>query len=75
MIPNYTIQVMAVPGPVVDLTRFSNLPEISVTRGADGFCRYTTGEFENLEDARAYLEQVKALGYPKAFVARTGIQP
>lgn len=75
VIPNYTIQVMAVPGPVVDLTRFSNLPEVSVTRGADGFCRYTTGEFENAEEARAYLEQVKALGYPNAFVARTGIQP
>ncbi len=74
VIPNYTIQVMAVPGPVIDLTRFSNLPEISVTRGADGFCRYTTGEFEYLDDARVYLEQVKALGYPKAFVARTGLQ-
>ncbi|MFO7370445.1 MAG: tetratricopeptide repeat protein [Bacteroidales bacterium] len=74
VIPNYTIQVMAVPGPVIDLTRFSNLPEVSVTRGADGFCRYTTGEFENPDDARVYLEQVKALGYPKAFVARTGVK-
>lgn len=74
LIPQFTIQVMAVPGPVVDLSRFRNLPEISVTRGEDSFCRYTTGEFETKEDALTNLEKVKELGYAKAFIAKIRIQ-
>jgi cell division septation protein DedD len=70
IIPMFTIQVMAVPGPVVDLSSFENLPEISARKGEDSFCRYTTGEFENLEDARDNLKMVQESGYPGAFVAR-----
>jgi tetratricopeptide (TPR) repeat protein len=66
--PQYTIQVMAVPGPVVDLTRFANLPEIVVTKGADNFCHYTTGEFASKEEAMNNLNRIKSLGYSKAFV-------
>lgn len=73
IIPQFTVQVMAVPGPVVDLTRFSNLSEIAVTRGEDSFCRYTTGEFETREEALAHLERVRQLGYDKAFVARIAV--
>jgi hypothetical protein len=69
-VPRFTIQVMAVPGPVVDLSRFRNLPEISVTRGDDNFCRYTTGEYETKEEAVMNLGNVKALGYEKAFVTK-----
>ena len=74
IIPRFTIQVMAVPGPVVDLTRFSNLRDISVSKGTDSFCRYTTGEYESREEALADLERVKALGYAEAFVSRIRIQ-
>jgi tetratricopeptide (TPR) repeat protein len=70
VIPLFTIQVMAVPGPVVDLSAFGNLSEISARKGVDSFCRYTTGEFETFEDARAGLQKVRESGYPKAFVTR-----
>jgi hypothetical protein len=70
IIPRFTIQVMAVPGPVTDLHAFSNLPEISVRKYNDTFCRYTTGWFETRDDARNALAQVKSLGYPKAFVRK-----
>jgi hypothetical protein len=65
---------MAVPGPVVDLTGFTHLPVVSVTRGSDDFCRYTTGEYETLEEAQQNLQHIKDLGYSKAFVARIKIQ-
>jgi tetratricopeptide (TPR) repeat protein len=70
IIPRYTIQVMAVPGPVTDLHMFSNLPEISVRKDSDTFCRYTTGWFETRDDARNALAQVRSLGYEKAFVRK-----
>jgi hypothetical protein len=69
-IPRFTIQVMAVPGPVTDLNAFSNLPEISVRKGNDKFCRYTTGWFEHKEEALMALKQVKSIGYSRAFVRR-----
>lgn len=68
VLPKYTIQIMAVPGPIVDLSKFSNLPEIIVTRGKDHFCRYSTGMYSTREDALNSLNQVKSLGYPGAFV-------
>ncbi len=61
---------MAVPGPVTDLNVFSNLPEISVRKDSDKFCRYTTGWYETRDDARNALAQIKSLGYPKAFVRK-----
>jgi tetratricopeptide (TPR) repeat protein len=73
IVPQYTIQVMAVPGPVTDLTRFRNLPEISAMKGSDKFCRYTTGDFESKDEALTVLEQVKSLGYQRAFVRRVRI--
>jgi hypothetical protein len=70
IIPRFTIQVMAVPGPVTDLNVFSNLPEISVRKDSDTFCRYTTGWYETKDDARNALAQVKSLGYTNAFVRK-----
>jgi len=70
VIPRFTIQVMAVPGPVTNLNVFSNLPEISVRKYDDKFCRYTTGWYENRDDARNALAQIKSLGYPNAFVRK-----
>jgi hypothetical protein len=70
IIPRFTIQVMAVPGPVTDLHAFANLPEISVRRDKDTFCRYTTGWFESKDDARNALAQIRSLGYTEAFVRK-----
>jgi hypothetical protein len=68
--PRYTIQIMAVPGPVVDLSKFGNIKEITVTKGEDNFCRYTTGEFGSEEEAAAMLESIKKMGYSSAFIRR-----
>ncbi len=66
--PRYTIQIMAVPGPVVDLSKFGSITEITVTKGEDNFCRYTTGEFDREEDAALMLERIKKMGYSSAFI-------
>ncbi|MBN1789667.1 MAG: PD40 domain-containing protein [Bacteroidales bacterium] len=66
--PRYTIQIFAVPGPVVDLSKFSDIMEITVKKGEDNFCRYTTGEFGSEEEAAGMLESVKKMGYSSAFI-------
>jgi hypothetical protein len=66
--PRYTIQIFAVPGPVVDLSKFSDIMEITVKKGEDNFCRYTTGEFGSEEEAAGMLENVKKMGFSSAFI-------
>jgi tetratricopeptide (TPR) repeat protein len=66
----FTIQIMAVPGPVVDLSGFANLSQVMVTKGPDNFCRYTTGVYATKEEAVADLQRIKSMGYQKAFVTR-----
>jgi tetratricopeptide (TPR) repeat protein len=73
IVPNYTIQFMAVPGPVVNLTQFNGITSVSVSKGKDKFCRYTTGEFETRSEAMAQLDYVKQSGYRKAFVRKVKI--
>jgi len=73
IIPNYTVQFMAVPGPVVDLTQFSGITDVSVSKGKDKFCRYTTGEFETRSEAMVMLDYVKKSGYRKAFIRKVKI--
>jgi hypothetical protein len=70
IVPMFSIQVMAVPGPVVDLAVFSSLPEISARKGEDSFCRYTTGEYETREEALVSLKKVQESGYPGAFITK-----
>lgn len=70
MYPHYTIQIMAVPGPVVDLSGFKGVTDISVMRGSDKFCRYTTGEFKSKEEAQAALDGIKNAGYESAFIRK-----
>lgn len=70
VIPNYTVQVMAVPGPIVDMSNFMSLDVVTVTNGPDIFTRYTTGEYETMEEARAALEIIRKQGYADAFVRK-----
>lgn len=65
----YTIQVMALIIPV-QAEHFSNVNEISVTKGSDGIHRYTTGMFSSKEEAIAYLNEIRSKGYSDAFVRR-----
>lgn len=72
--PKYTIQWMAVPGPVTDLKRHEEFQEIRVTRGNDGYCRYSTGLFANRTEALAHLSLVREKGYRGAFVSEVKTQ-
>jgi tetratricopeptide (TPR) repeat protein len=71
VLPRFTIQIMAVPGPLVDMSAFSELPEIFATRGTDHFCRYTTGEFGTKEEALIHLSDIKEK-FDGAFVTVVG---
>jgi tetratricopeptide (TPR) repeat protein len=71
VLPKFTIQIMAVPGPLVDMSAFSELPEIFATRGTDHFCRYTTGEFGTKEEALIRLNDIKEK-FDGAFVTVVG---
>jgi hypothetical protein len=51
-----------------------NLGEISVTRGEDTFCRYTTGAYGSRSEALTALRQIRPMGYPKAFVRKVRTQ-
>ncbi|HPQ32997.1 MAG TPA: hypothetical protein PK563_00780 [Tenuifilaceae bacterium] len=65
----FTIQVMALIIPV-QAEHFSNINDISVTKGSDGIHRYTTGMFSSKEEAIAFLNEVRSKGYNDAFVRR-----
>lgn len=64
---SYTVQVMALIFPV-DIDFFSNISGVTVTRGEDGFYRYTVGSTESREEAIAMKDKVVSLGYSDAFV-------
>ncbi len=69
--PGYTIQfsatkVRARPG------KFSDIGDVQVTRGDDGFFRYTTGRFQNRYDAQKRLAEIHRLGYTDVFLRKTG---
>ncbi len=64
---NYTVQIMALLVPV-DTDFFSNISGVAVTRGEDGFYRYTVGSTESRDEAIAMKDKVVSLGYSDAFV-------
>jgi hypothetical protein len=74
IIPHFTVQVMAVPGPVTDLTVFGNLDDISASRWKDHYSRYTTGAWESREEALAALDKIRSAGYSRAFIRKIRIQ-
>ena len=74
IVPHFTVQVMAVPGPVTDLTVFGNLEDISVSRWKDLYSRYTTGAWETREEAQNALASFRSMGYPRAFIRKIRIQ-
>ena len=65
----YTVQIMALIVPV-QVEHFSEIDDINVSKGTDGFHRYTSGLFANKEEAIAYLNEIHAKGYRDAFVRR-----
>lgn len=70
LIPAYTIQVMAVPGPIVSASNFTGLPFVMAVKGKDMYVRYSTGEFVSLAEAEAALDEIRDLGFRDAFVRK-----
>ncbi len=62
-----TIQVMATHSPVKK-TRFRGLDRIQEYVCADGYYRYTHGEFGSYQAARKKLGELHQSGYPDAFI-------
>ncbi len=63
----FTIQVMALK-KFVDVSHFSNLRDVKVSSGVDGYYRYTVSEYSNFRQALRQLDAIRSLGYPDAFV-------
>ena len=65
----YTIQIMALKHPV-EASHFKNINGVKVSKGDDGYYRYTIGEYSVTADAKEYIIEVKQKGYVDAFVRR-----
>ena len=65
----YTIQIMALKKPVRP-DFFSNISGINIQIGDDGFYRYVTGQFEDINHTKSELSRIKTLGYENAFVRK-----
>lgn len=63
----FTIQLMAVKKQV-EVSYFSNLSDVVVIKGADGFYRYTLGSFNSSFAAAGEIKRLNKLGYKQAFV-------
>lgn len=66
-VPTYTIQIMALK-KYKKCAHFKIKPLI-VSYGADSLYRYTTGEYKGWSVALTHLEEIRANGYPDAFIS------
>jgi len=66
----YTVQVMALYNPV-DVSFFRNTDVTVLYNSDDRFYRYTTGQFNNKEDAYRRRDQLIQLGYPEEIFVKT----
>ncbi len=65
----YTIQIMALKNPVRP-DYFKNVDDIMVQIGNDGFYRYVTGKYYDINDAKYKLNEISAINYQGAFVRK-----
>jgi hypothetical protein len=64
---SYTIQFIALKNPV-RADYFSNMNDIIIQVGNDGFYRYISGQFNSIDEAKPYLKKIKSSGYKSAFI-------
>ncbi len=64
--PLYTIQVHALRNKAD--TGFKGLNNVREIKGADGFYRYTVGEYTGYSRARQALQRIRKTAYPDAFI-------
>jgi outer membrane protein OmpA-like peptidoglycan-associated protein len=65
--PIFTVQVKAAKGEI-PASLFGEMEGIREYVCDDGFYRYAVGEFPDLRAAKASLEELRAEGYPDAFI-------
>jgi len=65
--PSWTVQVMALYDPV-ESDFFSDLNEVKVSKGDDGFYRYTCGEYIEYNKAVKKMKEFIRMGYRDAFI-------
>lgn len=63
----FTIQLMAIKREA-DVNYFSNLSDVKVVKGVDGYYRYTLGEYSSSAAAKEEVKKLAQLGYKQAFV-------
>lgn len=65
----FTVQIMALLVPI-DNSHFKNIEGLMVSKGNDGYHRYTVGVVATREEALAMQRELRQLGYKEAFVKR-----
>jgi outer membrane protein OmpA-like peptidoglycan-associated protein len=65
----YTIQFSATKKQA-DQTRFEDLGNVVMTKGSDGFYRYSTGIYLNKLEAEKDLENFRNMGFADAFIKK-----
>lgn len=68
----YTIQLMALKNPV-RADHFSDMSDIIIQVGNDGFYRYITGQFDGIYEAESDLIKIKSSGYENAFIRKLNL--
>jgi hypothetical protein len=63
----FTVQILALIVPV-DIESFKNIEGVIVTKGSDGFYRYTVGSAKTKVEAMEIRTKLISLGYKDAFV-------
>ncbi|WP_010418928.1 SPOR domain-containing protein [Anaerophaga thermohalophila] len=66
--PYFAIQILALKRPPQNPSFFKNIDKAKEYVCADGYVRYTVGEFESKEEARQNISIVKSMGYTECFV-------
>ncbi len=71
----YRIQILAKQERLNSFSFFNlikeNVPEVNFTyeKSTDGIYRYFTGSFNSYQEAKVYLDEIKATGYSDCFIA------
>lgn len=63
----FTVQILALIVPV-DIESFKNIEGVNVTKGSDGFYRYTVGSTKTKDEALQIRSKLISMGYKGAFV-------
>ncbi|MDD4672801.1 MAG: hypothetical protein PHI03_07680 [Bacteroidales bacterium] len=65
----FTVQIMALIVPVPE-SHFKNIEGLTITKGSDGYNRYTVGVVSTRSEAAEIQQKLRALGYKDSFVKR-----